>query len=170
MHEISRRRCAHLTKSLRWIGTMVCEVPTFDGLSNIQEFLQEYEAHIPLTQQLKKLDMALRATSARWWTMHKRNITTWETCHIFLAVSFGDDAGCMNYRYDGQTNPRIHMEACVQAWMHRNGDEWVHLFVHTLDTIPKNWYTQTELCRGTETWSLLREGFQLTFGFESENP
>ena len=46
----------------------------------------------------------------------------------------------------------------------------IHLFVHTLDTIPKNWYTETELCRGTETWSLLIKGFQLTFGFESEYP
>jgi len=49
----------HLTKSLRWIGTEVRKVPTFDGLSNIQEFLQEYEAQIPLTQQLKTLDVAL---------------------------------------------------------------------------------------------------------------
>ena len=40
--------------------------------------------------------------------------------------------------------------------------------IHTLDTTPKNWYTEIELCRGTESWSLLIEGFQLTFGFESE--
>ena len=41
MHEISGRCCAHLTKSLRQIGTEVCKVLIFDGLSNIQEFLQE---------------------------------------------------------------------------------------------------------------------------------
>ena len=35
------------------------KVPTFDGLSNIQEFLQEYEAQIPCAQRLKTLDMAL---------------------------------------------------------------------------------------------------------------
>ena len=60
------------------------------------------------------------------------------------------------------------MEACVKAWQHRDADEWVHLFVHSLDPIPKNWYTKTELCRGTETCSLLIEEFQLTFGFEFE--
>ena len=39
MHEISGRRCAHLTKSLPCIGTEVCEDPTFDGLTSIQKFL-----------------------------------------------------------------------------------------------------------------------------------
>jgi len=62
------------------------------------------------------------------------------------------------------------MEACVQAWKHRSADEWVHLFVHTLDTTPKNWYTKTKLRRGTASWSLLTEGFQVTIGFESEYP
>lgn len=76
----------------------------------------------------------------------------------------------MTYKYDGQTDPRIHIEACVQAWKHKNVDEKFHMFVHTLDIIPKNWYTETELPRGTESWSLLIEGFKLTFGFESEYP
>ena len=62
----------------------------------------------------------------------------------------------------------VHMEACVQALQHRRVEEWVHMFIHTLDTTPKNWYTETYLRRGTESWSLLIEGFQITFGFESE--
>ena len=49
MHEISGRQCAHLTKSLRWIGTEVSEVPTFDGLFDIHKFLQYYEVQIPLS-------------------------------------------------------------------------------------------------------------------------
>ena len=38
MHEPSGRRCVHLTKSFRWIGTEVGQVLVFDGLSNIKEF------------------------------------------------------------------------------------------------------------------------------------
>lgn len=38
MHEVSRRRCAWLTNSLRWIGTEVCEAPMFDGLSTLENF------------------------------------------------------------------------------------------------------------------------------------
>ena len=85
-------------------------------------------------------------------------------------VRFGDDVGGLNYRYDGQINPKAHIESCTQEWKHRSADEWVHLFIHTMDTTPRNWYTEIELHRGTESWSLLTEGFLLTFGFESEYP
>lgn len=74
----------------------------------------------------------------------------------------------MNYKYDGQNEPRIHVGACIEAWKQRSVDEWVHLFVQTLGTIPKNWYIEIELCRGTKDWSLLIYGFKLTFGFESK--
>ena len=135
MHEVSGRLCVQMTKSLRWIGTEVCEVPMFDGLSKIQDFLQDYEAQVPCTQRLKTLDMALRATPARWWTAHKRNIITWETCYRLLVIKFGKYVGGMNYKYDGKTDPKIHIEACIKAWQHRSANDWVHLFVHTLDTV-----------------------------------
>ena len=69
-----------------------------------------------------------------------------------------------------KTNLRIHIESCIKACQHRSADEWVHLFVHTLDTTPRNWYTEAELHRHTENWSLLTDGFKLTFEFESEYP
>ena len=49
-------------------------------------------------------------------------------------------------------------------------DEWVHRFIHTLDPVPRNWYTETELRKGTITWPLLIDSFLLTFSFESEYP
>ena len=101
MYELSGRRCAYLTRALRWIGVEICEIPTFDGLSEIQEFLQKYEVKVPLDQRLKALDVALRATPTRWWATHKRNIANWETCHRLLIVRFGEDDGGMNYKYDG---------------------------------------------------------------------
>lgn len=154
--------------SLDWYWGM--RSPTFDSLSNIQEFLQEYESHVPHSQRLKTLDVALWATPVRWWTVHNKNIATWETCHRLLAIKFGENAGGMDYRYDGQTNSRIHIESCVKAWKHRSVDEWDHLFIHTLDTNPMNWYTETKLHRGTESWSLLTEEFKLIFSFESKYP
>ena len=49
-------------------------------------------------------------------------------------------------------------------------DECVHRFIHTLDTVPWNWYTETELRNGMTTWPLLIDIFLLTFTFESEYP
>lgn len=41
-----------------------------------------------------------------------------------------------------------------------------HLFYHTLDIIPMNWYLEMELCHGTIEWDILREGFLMTLNFE----
>jgi len=46
--------------------------------------------------------------------------------------------------------------------------ESVHIFCHTLDTIPMNWYLEMELHLGTAEWDSLRECFLLTFSFEDE--
>lgn len=42
----------------------------------------------------------------------------------------------------------------------------MHLFCHTLDVIPMNWYIEMELHHGTSEWDILREGFMMTFSFE----
>ena len=40
LHEVSARRCTYLTKSLRWIGAEINEIPSFQGLTDIQDFLE----------------------------------------------------------------------------------------------------------------------------------
>ena len=76
LHEVSQRRCATITKELRWIGSEVSTVPTFDGLSDIQLFLKQYEEQIPLEKRLEVLEIALQATPARWWAVHRSTISS----------------------------------------------------------------------------------------------
>lgn len=42
----------------------------------------------------------------------------------------------------------------------------MHIFCHTLDTIPINWYLERELCHGIAEWDVLRESFLSTLSFE----
>jgi hypothetical protein len=42
--------------------------------------------------------------------------------------------------------------------------------MHTLEGIPKNWYTDQELHRGTMSWLILQKNFTVNFSFEHENP
>ena len=63
-----------------------------------------------------------------------------------------------------------HIKNCEQNWLDIPEDEWVHLFIHTLDTVPRNWYTEIELRKGTVSWPVMIERFLLTFSFESEYP
>jgi hypothetical protein len=49
-------------------------------------------------------------------------------------------------------------------------EKWPHHFIHTLEDIPTNWYTNQELHKGTTTWTTLQQKFTITFSFEHENP
>jgi hypothetical protein len=42
----------------------------------------------------------------------------------------------------------------------------MHRFIHTLDTIPKNWYLELEMCRETRIWDELVQIFKVKFTFE----
>jgi hypothetical protein len=169
LHEVSGRRFARITNSLHWIGVEVCTLPIFDGSTDIQMFIQEYEAQVPCSERLPSLVVALRATPARWWTAHQRKITTWENCRRLLTIRFGTDTRGMDSLYDRVTYPASHIQACEEAWKNKANDEWVHLFVHTLDSNPRHWYIETELHHGTENRYTLRENLYLTFD-QSEYP
>jgi hypothetical protein len=48
--------------------------------------------------------------------------------------------------------------------------EWMHRFIHTLETVPRNWYLELEVHRGTMNWEELIQNFKVTFNFEVESP
>jgi hypothetical protein len=50
----------------------------YDGLTDVAYFLREIELQISYQQILLALDVALKATPARWWVSHKDNIRDWE--------------------------------------------------------------------------------------------
>ena len=55
-------------------------------------------------------------------------------------------------------------------WKMTPPKEWPHHFVHTLEGIPTNWYTNQELRRENLSWTILQQNFMTTFSFEHENP
>jgi hypothetical protein len=91
---------------------------------------------VPYSERLPSLVVALRDTPARWWTAYQRKITTWETCRRLLTVRFGTDNEGMESLYDGLTYLAPHIQACEEVWKNKATNEWVHLFVHTLDSNP----------------------------------
>jgi hypothetical protein len=59
---------------------------------------------------------------------------------------------------------------CRTLWKLTPPEEWPHHFIHTLEGIPTNWYTDQELHKGTVTWMTLQHNFTVTFSFEHEKP
>ena len=71
LHEVSEIRLSRITKTLRWIRSEVITLPIFDGLSDVEIFVQEYEAQLPCPERLQHLVVVLRDTLVRWWTAHQ---------------------------------------------------------------------------------------------------
>ena len=71
LHKVSTRRCARIDHTVRWVGIEIREPPSFHRLNDLQTFLTQYEDAMLENQRLLALDLALKATPARWWGVHK---------------------------------------------------------------------------------------------------
>jgi hypothetical protein len=138
MYEVSTRRCARLTREVRWIGTIVSNLPTFDGLNSLESFLSEFETSVPTQQRLLAMDEAMKATSTRWWGTHKSNIIDWTQCRTMMTTWFSAQEGSGEARYTSQSCPKDHVQSCKEAWSDIPQEQWVHSFVNMLDTTPIN--------------------------------
>jgi len=76
----------------------------------------------------------------------------------------------MEVKYDCETNPREHIQLCTTTWKEIPQQEWVHRVIHTLETIPQNWYLERDLRHGIASWEDMVDGFILTFIVEDDCP
>jgi hypothetical protein len=137
----------------------------------LETFLTQYKDEVLENQRLLALDLALKATIAIWWGAHKETITEWYQCKRLLHIRFGaEQKKNKQQKYEGQGTPTEHLEKCKMLWKMTPPEEWPHHFIHTLEGIPVNWYTDQELHKGPTTWMTLQQNFRVTFSFEHENP
>ena len=66
-----------------------------------------------------------------------------------LEIRFSENVSYVGQKYIGFMYHVDHLENYCVTWRMIPRQEWVHLFIHTLDTVPKNWYTLVELQLGT---------------------
>ena len=66
LHEVSFRKCGLITQYLCHVTTKIVELPIYEGLPDLSEFLQEFEEKVFEPQRLLELEDALKATPARW--------------------------------------------------------------------------------------------------------
>lgn len=85
-----------------------------------------------------------------------------------MKLRFGHANTRLIEKYNGRDNPCDHLAKWTKAWRTKPQPEWVHIFFHTLDTIPMNWYLEMKFYHGTVEWDVLKEGFLLTFSFEDD--
>ena len=81
--------CDMMTRSLHCVSTEVRDLPTYDGLNEIDTFLNKFEREVLEKKFFLALVWVLPATSARWWGMHKRSFDDWHVCRRLMHTQFG---------------------------------------------------------------------------------
>ena len=96
------------------------------------------------------------ATPARWWGTHKDNFDEWCDYRRMMRRRFGHPKVWLTEKYDGRKDPCNHLEKYTKMYGMELQPKRVHLFCHTLDIIPMNWYLEIELRHDTAEWDILQ--------------
>ena len=80
LHEITTLNCNMMVRSLCFMTTEARDLPMYDGLSTMDEFLNKFESAVPEQQWFDALKWALCATLARWLGTHRRSFEDWCGC------------------------------------------------------------------------------------------
>jgi hypothetical protein len=92
-------------------------------------FVKEFELKVLEQQSLLALDVVLKVTPTIWWDAHTEGRNNWSQCRRLMQVDGSMDFSARN--------------------------EWMKNFIHTLETLPNNWYLELEMCRETTRWEYL---------------
>jgi hypothetical protein len=87
LHEVTTLNCNMMTRSLRCVSTEVRDLPTYDGLSEV-DISWKFEREVPEKQRFQALKWVLRATPARWWGTHKGSFEDWRECRRMMRQTF----------------------------------------------------------------------------------
>ncbi len=89
LHEVSMLCCNMMTKSLCCVSSKVRILPYYDGLIDVDEFLDAFEREVTEKHRFQVLDLALHTTPARWWDTHKDSRDGWREYWRMMMLWFG---------------------------------------------------------------------------------
>jgi len=99
-----------MTKSLRCALFEVRILPYYDGLTDVDNFLDAFEGEVPEKYHFQALDLALCAMPARWWGTHIDNFDRCREYKNMMRLWFGHPKVWLTEKYDGRNDPRDHLE------------------------------------------------------------
>jgi len=125
-----------MTRSLRCVLTEVRDLPTYDGISEVDTFLNKFEREVLKKQRFQALNWVLCATPARWWGTHKGSFDDWRECRRMIRTRFGKPRVRLTDKYNGQDNPCAHLA----RWMPTYGKQPMQMRMNSVmgDTVNKH--------------------------------
>ena len=105
-----------MTRSLRYKSTEVRDLPTYDGLSELDTFLNKFEREVLEKQRFHALDWVLRATPVRWWNMPKGSYDDWHECMGMMGLRFGKPRVRLADKYNGKDDSHTLLAKWTQVY------------------------------------------------------
>ena len=84
-------------------------MPTYDGLNEVDIFLDAFEREVPEKWHFHALEWALHAKPARWWGTHKGSFDDWCDCRRMMRTRFGKLKMQLIDNYNGKNDPHVHL-------------------------------------------------------------
>ena len=94
----------------------VCELPYYDGLTDVNMFLRELERTIPEGQIFYAMNLGMRATLTQWWETHKENMGNWDECARMMRLCFEFPIIRMEEFYSRKHDPHRHLAKWSEVW------------------------------------------------------
>ena len=91
------------------ISTKVHKLPYYDGLDDVNIFLDHFERDVLKEHRFQALDLDLRATLSRCWGTHKDNIADGKEYHRLMRLIFGFATMCLSEKCTSKHDPHKHM-------------------------------------------------------------
>jgi len=114
-HKVSMLCYNMMTNSLRCVSTEVRNLLHYDGLTNVELFLDEFEREVLEEHQFQALELALHATPSYWWGTHKERFARWREYKRMMKLRFRYDNTIMIEKYSGKDDPRDHLVRWTKA-------------------------------------------------------
>ena len=104
-----------MTKSLWCVLSEVRKLPYYDGLTDIDMVLDEFEHEVPEDHHFQTLELELHTAPARWWGTHKDSFAGWQDYRRMMRLWFGSSNTRMTEKYNGRDDTRDHLEKLTKA-------------------------------------------------------
>lgn len=102
LHEVSTLWCFMMTKSMCCMSSEVRNLPHYDGLTDVEKFIDAFEQEVPEDHRFQAVDLVLCTTPTWWWGTHKDSFEEWRDYGRMMRLRFGSPKVWLTEKYDGR--------------------------------------------------------------------
>jgi len=105
-----------MIKSLHNVSFEVRSFPYYDGLVDVDKFLDAFEREVPQKHCFQALDLVLHSMPAQWWGTHKDIFNEWHEYRRMMRLHFGHSKLRLTKKYNGRNDQNDHLAKWTKVY------------------------------------------------------